>query len=94
MRAREHLGIVLQQRRAEAGLSQEEMAARTGFHRTYLSLLERGLKNPSLPALLRLAAGYNLTAAELLGRVEARVAADPAFIAEDPQPPRPPVRER
>lgn len=94
MRAREHLGIVLQQRRADLGLSQEEMAARTGFHRTYLSLLERGLKNPSLPALLRLAAGYDLAAAELLARVESRVAADPAYTLEEPQPPRPPARDR
>ncbi|TWH45151.1 helix-turn-helix domain-containing protein [Sporomusa sp. KB1] len=41
-------GLTLKKLRIEKGLSQEELAARVGLHRTYISQLERGLKSPSL----------------------------------------------
>ena len=47
-------GVVLKRLRNELGLSQEEMADISGFHRTYISLLERGLKSPSLDTIKRL----------------------------------------
>jgi transcriptional regulator with XRE-family HTH domain len=47
--------MALRRLRAEAGLSQEELAHRSHLHRTYVSQLERGLKSPSLGAIEELA---------------------------------------
>lgn len=41
--------------RKAAALSQEELAFRAGMKRTYLSDLERGMRNPSVRVLGRLA---------------------------------------
>lgn len=48
------LGLKIKKARNELGISQEELAARCGFDRTYISLLERGKRNPSYLNLLRL----------------------------------------
>jgi len=52
--------------RIEQGLSQEELAFRAGFKRSYLSDLERGTRNPSVRALGRLAAALNVAPSALL----------------------------
>ena len=41
--------------RISTGLSQEELAARAGLHRTYVSSVERGLRNVSLENIFALA---------------------------------------
>ena len=43
--------------RAAAGLSQKELAERTGIHQADISKIECGLANPSVATLKRLAAG-------------------------------------
>ena len=48
-------GQVLQQLRRDSGLSQEELGFASGYHRTYISLLERGHKSPSLRTIFELA---------------------------------------
>ncbi|WP_089652253.1 helix-turn-helix domain-containing protein [Halobacillus sp. SY10] len=45
---RQIFGQRLKNIRLEKGLSQEEVAFRSGFDRTYISGMERGLKNPFL----------------------------------------------
>lgn len=55
--------------RQERGMSQEQLALDAGMKRSYLSELERGLRNPSVRALGRLAVALNIDAAELL-RIE------------------------
>jgi transcriptional regulator with XRE-family HTH domain len=42
--------------------------------RSYVSLLERGIKNPTLRMVFRLAGILGVTAKELVGRVEAEMA--------------------
>jgi len=53
-------GLVLRRIRNEKGFSQEELSDLSGFHRTYLSLLERGRKTPSLDTCERLSKALGL----------------------------------
>jgi len=46
-------------------ISQEELAERCMFARSYMSRLERGKGNPSLDALEKLAKGFNLDVKDL-----------------------------
>jgi len=47
------LGAAIKHYRAKAGLSQAELAERTGMHRSYLSELEQGKETEQLSRLLR-----------------------------------------
>jgi len=64
------LGLVVRKHRLAAGLSQEALADRAGLHRTYVSLLERGLRNPSIDALTALAGVLGVRASLLLAEAE------------------------
>jgi len=47
-------GKALNRRRAESGLTQQELAFESNLDRTYVSLLERGLRQPSLTTIVSL----------------------------------------
>lgn len=49
------LGKKIHQLRKEAGLSQEKLGELTGLDRTYISGIERGLRNPSLKNIEKIA---------------------------------------
>lgn len=53
-------------RRTELGLSQEAAAERCGVHWTFLGQVERGQRNLSLHNILKLAAGLDIDAGELV----------------------------
>ena len=59
------LGQALKTQREQLGLSQEKLADRCGFDRTYISMLERGRRNPSLINLLKLVKGLGITLSKL-----------------------------
>ncbi len=59
------LGKAIRVRREKLGLSQEKLAERCGFDRTYISMLERGKRNPSLINLLKLAEGLQTSVSKL-----------------------------
>lgn len=61
----EKLGQAIRSRRERLGLSQEKLADKCGFDRTYISMLERGKRNPSLLNLLRIAKGLDVSVSEL-----------------------------
>ena len=63
-------GEVLRTRRKEKGLSQEKLAEMCDLDRTYISMLERGIHQPSLTAFLRLAQAVEVSAAELVDAVQ------------------------
>lgn len=63
-------GRVLQQARKERQLSQEEFGFKSGYHRTYISFLERGLKSPSLVTIMDFADTLRISASEFIRRVE------------------------
>jgi len=54
-RISKHFGRAVRRRRTEAGLSQEALAERAGLHPTYVSMVERGLRNPTLDVSARIA---------------------------------------
>jgi transcriptional regulator with XRE-family HTH domain len=51
--------------RLKAGMSQEELAAKAGIHRTYIGGVERGERNLSLINVLRIADALGIEAAGL-----------------------------
>jgi len=59
-------GRNLRRIRKERGYSQEELAFRAEVHRTEISLLERGRRDPGVNMTLRLAGALGVDAAELL----------------------------
>lgn len=59
------LGQAIRTRREQLGLSQEKLAEQCGFDRTYISMLERGKRNPSLLNLLKLANGLKTSVSKL-----------------------------
>ena len=63
-------GKVVQKFRTKRQISQEALAASAGLHRTYISLLERGLRNPSLTVIHQLAAALKVSMAELVQAFE------------------------
>lgn len=59
------LAKAIRARRSKLKLSQEELAERCGFDRTYISMLERGRRNPSLLNLLRLVKGLETSVSKI-----------------------------
>jgi DNA-binding XRE family transcriptional regulator len=66
MKARMLLAKNLRSLRKARGQSQEEFADTAGFHRTYVSQIERGLVNVTIDNVQRLAEVFNVEIHELL----------------------------
>lgn len=69
----EVFGEVLKELRTRTGKTQEGLALDAGLDRTYISLLERALRQPTLETVLRLAPALNVLASEIVAMVELRV---------------------
>lgn len=52
--------------RKKKGWSQEQFAFEAGVHRTYVSDIERGARNPTITVVEKLARPLGITASELL----------------------------
>jgi transcriptional regulator with XRE-family HTH domain len=52
--------------RTARGLSQEQLAELTGFHRTYIGMIERGERNLSLSNIGAFARVFELSVSELM----------------------------
>src|SRR3569623_532206 len=62
---------VVRAARKKAKLSQEALAELAGLHRTYVSLLERSLRSPTLATLEAIAHALGMTPAMLIGLIAA-----------------------
>ena len=72
------LGRAVRRFRGALGLSQEAFADAAGLDRTYISGIERGVRNPTFMVLRQVAAGLRLSLSQLLAAAEAEAAADRA----------------
>jgi transcriptional regulator with XRE-family HTH domain len=61
-------GRVLREYRLKSTLSQEELALDAGIDRTFVSLLERGKRQPTLQTVFRLAKVLGVSPATLVAR--------------------------
>jgi transcriptional regulator with XRE-family HTH domain len=60
------VGQNLKRYREAAGLSQEALAFECGLHRTYVSGVERGVRNPTVVVLAKLAEPLGIAPSRLL----------------------------
>lgn len=63
---RKILGTNLREARKAANLSQEALALEIGIDRTYISGIERGVRNPSLDVIVKLAERVGVEPGRLL----------------------------
>ena len=66
MDMRQRVGLNVRKLRKERGLSQEALAFECGLHRTYVSGVERGIRNPTVLVLEEIAAALRVPAWRLL----------------------------
>lgn len=66
MDVRRRLGLNLKRLREEQGFSQESFADHCGLHRTYISGIERGVRNPTVLILDKIAKALKVPAGVLL----------------------------
>lgn len=66
-------GHALRYFRIRSELSQERLAQESGLDRSYISLLERGIRQPSLTTILQIAQALNLSPRELVAKVEEKL---------------------
>jgi ribosome-binding protein aMBF1 (putative translation factor) len=74
------LGLAVQGRRKELGLSQEDLAGKAGLHRTYVSEIERRSRNLSVKILVRLAMALGISPSQLMQDAEEIVETNPTKI--------------
>ena len=63
-------GKVMRELRTERKLSQEHLALESGLDRTFISMLERGIRQPSLTTLFNLSKTLKCRASEFIARIE------------------------
>ena len=67
-------GTVLRELRENKKLSQEKLAEFCDLDRTYISLLERGLRQPTITTLFKLSDALSIKPSELVELVDMKLA--------------------
>ncbi|WP_200810900.1 helix-turn-helix domain-containing protein [Pseudogulbenkiania subflava] len=63
-------GEVLRRYRSAQNISQEELAFKAGVDRTYVSRLERGIRQPTITTLIGIGQALGVSAADLVRETE------------------------
>lgn len=66
-------GLALREVRNRLEISQEELCARTELDRTYISEIERGLRNPTLKVLWKLSTALKTRPNKLIALTERKM---------------------
>lgn len=61
---------ILREAREAKGISMTDLADRAGLSRSIISLIERGLRNPTLDTLLRIVSILDIPLSEVIKRAE------------------------
>ena len=61
------LGSNVRRLREAKGWSQEDLGEKSELHRTYVSGIERGVRNPTLTIIFKLAGALGVEASKLIG---------------------------
>lgn len=72
MEIRKRIGWNVKRLRAERDITQEDFATDSGFDRGYVSGVERGVRNPSILVLERIATALKVDVADLLDEAKAK----------------------
>ena len=64
------VGQAVREARDELGVSQEELGFESELDRTYISGIERGVRNPTVETLSRLCRSLGVRVSELIARAE------------------------
>jgi transcriptional regulator with XRE-family HTH domain len=64
------IGLAIRHYREARGLSQEELAEKADLHRTYISLIERAIRNVSVDALSGIADALDVRPSQVVQRAE------------------------
>ena len=75
------IGVVVRELREQAGHSQERLSGECGFDRTYISRVERGIINPTVSRLWRIADVLKTPLSQLAKRMEVWMAAQDRAVA-------------
>lgn len=70
LKIEEAFGKVLKDVRLEKSMSQEELAYLSGLDRTFISMLERGKRQPSLTTLFVLSSALEIQPNQLINQIE------------------------
>lgn len=65
-------GTILREERNKASISQEELAHLSGLDRTYISMLERGIRKPTLNTLFSMCSALGIYPSSFIKEVENR----------------------
>lgn len=65
-----YTGLVIHDLRTTLGFSQEKLAELSGFHRTYISDVERGNRNITVNSLSKIAGALQISLSELIRKAE------------------------
>ncbi|WP_153235741.1 helix-turn-helix domain-containing protein [Glaciimonas soli] len=66
-------GQVLRRLRKEAGLSQEQLSFEAEIERNFVSLIERGVNQPTIRVIFKLAAALGTSPSQMLALVEKEI---------------------
>lgn len=73
-----NFGQALKARRMALSVSQEELAYRAGVDRTFISRIERGIRQPTITTIFSLSQALEISASELVKDVESLAAGTPS----------------
>jgi transcriptional regulator with XRE-family HTH domain len=65
MNIQQELGAHVRHFREKKGWSQDKLSEISGLHRTYISGIERGVRNPTIEIVHKIAVALNVTAGQL-----------------------------
>ncbi|TLY81053.1 MAG: helix-turn-helix transcriptional regulator [Gammaproteobacteria bacterium] len=67
---RSTFGQVLREQRTARGISQEDLALNADVDRTFVSQMERGIRQPTITTIMKLAEALGIQASALVARME------------------------